>query len=219
MGLTKAQINNLPDGTVWLHQTTYENIDNWGRNSSTVWGKIYGWGSRIFGKGIWYVTKSAFMHTGVIHDGKQWHWLGGKGLTNDYHPVSTAFLYKPGLTFQQHKKGTSFLENADTSYNYGRVAMLVITIWEWVKNVFNHLKWFFFSLKGFGENCSAGATKYLKAMGIDAIIDLIEDLETPKDIYDRLKNDDRFIMVGEDWDNYDAWKQDKDFEKRKQKNS
>lgn len=217
MGLTKKQIKELPDGTLWLEQTKYEHIDTWGRNATTLWGKIFGWGSRVAGRAIWHVTKSAFVHTGVIHNGKQWHWIGGKGLTTDPCPVSTAFIYKAGLTQQQHDKGTEFLEDADTSYNYGRLIMLAITIVDAIKKFFNSIKWFFFSLRIFGNNCSAGASKYLRAMGIDAIIDLIENLETPKDLFDELKKDDRFELVGDDFDYYDEWKINKDFEKRKKK--
>lgn len=209
MTLTKKQIQELPDGTLWLHQSSYDRISLWGKNKNGSYKGIWGWITNIVGKCIWHVTKSGYMHTGVIHNGKQWHWLGGKGLTNSYHPVSCAFIYKAGLTKQQHDKGTEFLETSDTSYNYGRLVMLFLTMWNWAKKLFNKFKWFFFSLKTFGENCSAGAGKYFRAMGIDAIIDLIEDLETPKDYYDVLREDDRFEMVGENFDYYDIWKNKK----------
>jgi hypothetical protein len=209
MSLSKQEIKDLPDGTVWLNQVTYDSIYKWGRKETSLWGKIFGWGIRVAGKAIWHVTKSAFMHTGVIHNGKQWHWLGGKGLTNDFHSVSTAFIYKEGLTQEQHDLGTKFLEGANKDYNYGRLIMLAITIIDAVKKFFNKIKWFFFSLRIWGENCSAGASKYLKVMNIDAIEELIEDLETPKDIFENLRDDDRFILIGENFDNYNVWRANK----------
>ena len=209
MGLTKKEIKELPDGTIWLSQTTYEGINSWGRKDTSFLGRIWGLISRIVGKCIWHVTKSAFTHSGVIHNNKQWHWLGGEGLTNNFHPISTAFVLKEKLTEEQITKGTEFLNKTDKSYNYGRLVMLFVIMWKGVKQFFNKLKWFFFSLSFFGENCSAGVGKYAKAIGIDLIENLIEELETPKDYFDALGKDNRFILLGENWDNYILWKEEK----------